>query len=316
MKSTLLFLSVLILSLFVVNTTNAMPKSEYTAKVSQTLQLVERAATGGDRQSTYLRRARLMLVQLEKAEVTVDGQSIHPDLRYIEERLAQSPPDVQRAKLYLQALVTELNGENTSSMSSVQQGALEKVLADPRFQPYKRNPLQEQINRFLAWLAKHLPKINSNPMGPTSTSPFSFARALVIAVSVALVAGAAWFLLRTSRNFSRQKRAAGRRTGLTTPQQMIEDAGRSAREGDYRQAVRLYFMAVLLTLNERGQIRYLPPLTNREHLREIQTDLQLRSSFAPLVNIFDDVWYGNVPVTREQYDAYAAQARKLTEDQR
>lgn len=89
---------------------------------------------------------------------------------------------------------------------------------------------------------------------------------------------------------------------------MLALAGSYARAGDYREAVRANFVAVLLYLHEHGKLRYERSLTNREHLARIGQDTQVAGSLEPLVRTFEDVWYGNREVTAEQYARYQERA--------
>lgn len=60
---------------------------------------------------------------------------------------------------------------------------------------------------------------------------------------------------------------------------------------DYRRAVRLRYLQILMTLEECGQIEWHVHKTNRSYAEEIQRR-ELRPAFDELTYIFEYVWYG------------------------
>ena len=84
-----------------------------------------------------------------------------------------------------------------------------------------------------------------------------------------------------------------------------------AANRDYRTAIRYLYLSSLLTLDERGLIRYDATLTNREHLRQIDDQPQLLTLLRPIVAAFEDVWYGYAPVDEALYQRYSQDIQKL-----
>lgn len=70
--------------------------------------------------------------------------------------------------------------------------------------------------------------------------------------------------------------------------------------GDYRLAVRYYYLQLLKNLNEKGLINYEFQKTNAEYLAEIRDD-----SFKPkvkrLMHLYDFIWYGSFSVTENDF---------------
>ncbi len=76
--------------------------------------------------------------------------------------------------------------------------------------------------------------------------------------------------------------------------------------GDYRGAIRWRFLNVLQILSEKNIINWKQDKTNRDYGREMRGH-KLNVIFNTLVNIFDNVWYGNLDLDRERFnqlDAY------------
>lgn len=72
------------------------------------------------------------------------------------------------------------------------------------------------------------------------------------------------------------------------------------REGRYRSAVRLHYLAVLQRLGEAGLIQWRPEKTNRDYLMELGV-AALRTPFADLTRIFDVAFYGHADLDGAAY---------------
>lgn len=86
-------------------------------------------------------------------------------------------------------------------------------------------------------------------------------------------------------------------------------AGVSASEGDYRSAIRYRCLAVLLALDEAGKLAFDRTATNREYL--FRASGTLHDELQPLLDRFDDVWYGGAPAAAPEWDEYTARAGRV-----
>jgi hypothetical protein len=86
-------------------------------------------------------------------------------------------------------------------------------------------------------------------------------------------------------------------------------AEESAQERDYRSAIRYRCLAVLLALDEAGMLTFDRTATNREYLFRapgtIHDDLQ------PLLDRFDQIWYGDSPTNAGEWADYIARAASM-----
>lgn len=80
----------------------------------------------------------------------------------------------------------------------------------------------------------------------------------------------------------------------------------SAGEGDFRAAIRYRCLGVLLALDEAGKLAFDRSATNREYL--FRAAGPLHDELQPLLDRFDDVWYGGVPVAANDWQDYSARA--------
>lgn len=156
------------------------------------------------------------------------------------------------------------------------------------------------------------PLANTQPVGFDLPIPSGLAEVILV-VGGAVLAGA--LLLYLARGLNVQA------TALPTPDHHEDDpttssgahdlAGLSEQAGDYRAAVRYLYLAALLTLDERGLIRYDRTLTNREHLAQIADRRELFDALRPVVNTFERVWYGFAVISEVEYREYREQVGRL-----
>ncbi|MEI7769472.1 MAG: DUF4129 domain-containing protein, partial [Chloroflexales bacterium] len=92
-------------------------------------------------------------------------------------------------------------------------------------------------------------------------------------------------------------------------------AGDLARAGDYRRATRMLYLSSLLWLDESGRLRYDRSLTNREYLERLGDSPNLRERLRPVVETFDQVWYGDIALDAAGFAAYAGQVAALRASQ-
>jgi hypothetical protein len=84
--------------------------------------------------------------------------------------------------------------------------------------------------------------------------------------------------------------------GSTEAKRRAEEA---AAAGDYRSAIRFRTLAVLLTLDESGQLVFDRAATDREYLFRAPGPLQ--ADLQPMLDRFSAVWYGEAPAGPEEW---------------
>lgn len=71
--------------------------------------------------------------------------------------------------------------------------------------------------------------------------------------------------------------------------------------GNYRLAVRLWYLQTLKTLAERGMIQYRFGRTNQDYVAQLSRHSQYRDFFR-LTRNFEYTWYGQFPLSAEAYE--------------
>lgn len=84
-----------------------------------------------------------------------------------------------------------------------------------------------------------------------------------------------------------------------------------AQAGNYREAVRLLYLAALLHLAESGLLRFEPSLTNQEVLARVPENAPWRAYLEPVIRVFDRVWYGVREPDAETFQRYQEAIQQL-----
>lgn len=80
-------------------------------------------------------------------------------------------------------------------------------------------------------------------------------------------------------------------------QKLIKEAEKNK---DYRLAIRYYFLYNLQKLDEMKIINYQPDKTNAEYKYEMGSD-ELRLRFGKISRFYEYIWYGDFPVSEEEF---------------
>lgn len=171
--------------------------------------------------------------------------------------------------------------------------------------------------RFWRWLRSWLPSLPTNDRRPEPVAPlFQWVGWALFGLGAALLI---WLLsywlqhLLGSFMDGVERRAAAETALPETAAAARTTAHRLAAAGSYREAVRHLYLAALLALHERNLLTYQPSDTNREVLATVQARPRLHQQLQPVVETFDNVWYGVHEPDRTAFDQYAAAVDKLEE---
>lgn len=76
---------------------------------------------------------------------------------------------------------------------------------------------------------------------------------------------------------------------------------RAIEQGNFALATRLYYLSILKELSLRNRIAWKKDKTNRDYLREMRSSPRYYDTFSDLTSIFERIWYGNVNLTRTDF---------------
>ncbi len=129
----------------------------------------------------------------------------------------------------------------------------------------------------------------------------------IVFIIVAVIALIIFVLFKTNINYgSRPKDILGEKIhGYTTPISLRERAEEALNKGDYREAVRLQYIALLLLLHEVKLLYLEDSMTNYEiYIKLKNNDFHSLDNMAYVMEVFNSVWYGNKKITSLDYEGF------------
>jgi hypothetical protein len=171
---------------------------------------------------------------------------------------------------------------------------------------YEADPLPPPslFDRFINWLDREIQRLLRalTPHGSASMPDVSptFIRTIVIILAVGAFAVLVAVLVQWLRNRPvRVQPLALDETEAALVEARDTDslralADQKAQSGDYRMALRLIYLALLVALDSGGVLRFDRSKTNWEYLRALRASGQgdVYDAMTPLTRDFDRIWYG------------------------
>lgn len=93
---------------------------------------------------------------------------------------------------------------------------------------------------------------------------------------------------------------------LSEDEELIKDKDlpklidKAIADGNYRLAVRYYYLLILRKLSEKELISWQQEKTNEDYIKEL-TSSKLHSNFKDITYLYDYVWYGNFLINKEKF---------------
>lgn len=92
-----------------------------------------------------------------------------------------------------------------------------------------------------------------------------------------------------------------------------EEIMRALEGGEYRLAVRLHYLQSLKILSDNNLIDWRIDKTNISYVKELQ-EQPLRDRFKYITSYFENHWYGNIPVAKEEFATIAEKFDSFNRD--
>lgn len=288
---------------------------------------LEQAVSDLRRSPSSAPEVRLTLRNIEPIVVD-DGPAITPDLTRILDDLRADPPDVEAALDRLEALLLTLDLAATEPVSNESAlAALDSVLARAEFDPPAPEDSRQSLReRFFRWLGEILAPIVEPvaewlaPLfggGGAAGSGVVILRAILAIIGIVAIVAVVVLVIRNVRGSMTSDVAhlATQRELKLTSAEARAEAERLFQAGNFREALRSLYLATLLRLDEAGRLRFDRSLTNQEVLSttRLHGDQMLLAQLSPLVDRFDNVWYGGAPCSADDYRAFSSLADRVWE---
>jgi hypothetical protein len=198
--------------------------------------------------------------------------------------------------------------------------AARRILERPEFAPPKKTWLDraldwvgDQIARVADWLARLFPNRGPSVRGGGQ----GIANALAWLMLGALLGVTIWFVARALlRRRGRAKRTKPRK--VTAQRVVVVDRSREPDEwrtmaaaraaaGEWREALRCRYRALVGDLARRGLLDEIPGRTTGEERAQLSaTSPPAAPTFSEATDLFDRVWYGDEPGGVGEHDRFAA----------
>jgi len=176
--------------------------------------------------------------------------------------------------------------------------------------------------KLLDWIGNLFPKSTPNVGAPPSIN-WGFIKVFfwgVVGTLLLLIAYMVWKAI-DGRRFSLGTRRKVRFEGsedsellMLPPDELRDRARQLAAEGNFREALRHLYIALLLTLDSSGVWHYDTRRTNWEHIAALRRDPTLRPIVAPLSDLtrrFDRVRYGNAACDNRDWTLFERDVVRL-----
>jgi hypothetical protein len=183
---------------------------------------------------------------------------------------------------------------------------LQRILARPEFHVQPANPnLAWQLRMLRAlvnWWEEHIAPYLA---GLHTAAPFAYwvLVGLTFLLAALLIYHITWTLRAA---FAARRPRPGPHSMApervaTDPTSLLQQADAAAGVGDFGQALRHLYLALIRQLDRRRIVRYDPSRTNRDYLRQSREVPDVFSDLLPLNDEVEGVWYGGRAATAEQY---------------
>lgn len=245
-----------------------------------------------------------------------DNATVPLDASLIVSQLRKSPYDLD---LLIQRFTDLQNARNITSSNTFgakDLNALQEILQGPEFEwDRPPSPIEELWNQFWARFQKWFNGLAGDDQinVPVPGEIFTVGASIILLLILLYVFRNLFsdFFLEAS---AKDEQLAG--DELLTAESALQKAKDISRGGDYRTAVRYLYISSLLTLDERGLMRFDRSKTNREYLRSVAAFPQLSAPLREVIDVFDRVWYGFQPLDEENFQHYAEKVDQLREQKK
>ena len=238
------------------------------------------------------------------------------DASFIVAQLSQRPYDLDQLIGMFTNLQSARRISATRSFNATEIATLESILQRPEFQWSRPpSPLEEWWNDLWARINEWF----NDLFGQDSVSIPIPGELVTIMASVLLGVVLLYIFRNLFSDFiSEASMDEEQMTGdeLLTAETALQKAKDISRAGDHRTAVRYLYLSALLTLDERGLLRFDRAKTNREYLRSVAAFPQLSAPLRDVIEVFDRVWYGFQTLDEDGFQHYIQKVDQLREQKR
>ena len=254
--------------------------------------------------------------------VSTGAQPVTVSTEWLESGLERAEHDPHSAAKSIDHLLVHLKAIREEAQSLAEDrgyadgsapAKLQKILARPEFRHVEAPTwLDREIARFVAWVRDLIGKLfmkfagNERILNSARWAPWIL---LIVAGGLLLT----WMTLRILKRNPRRalNLPVQQAVPLRSWQRMGQEAREAAARHDFREAIRLAYLAAIYRLEDLKFWKVDPTRTHREYLRLVKSDRTEHEPLAQLTRQFELAWYGAHPVNQTDFDAALVEMKRL-----
>ncbi len=278
--------------------------AEYMRAMSTALDLVQQAEQQSlSARADLLTRAAGLLepithVQTDATTIAVNNRDLVADLKSAAQNSTQSLTPMRNRLRALRDALAPL------AANEAERAQLRDIFNRPPFLVFD-NPFSAIWREVMRWWRE-----GTRGVGDALFSGRDWLALGGLAVMIGVIV---FFVRNLRRNIAAEESLPTQGEAVLTAREALTRAQSFVAAGDYRAAMRLLYLAALLSLDERGVLKYDPSWTNREHVHALAKHPALASALAPIVETFDRVWYGFANVTPDEFAEFRRRVQEMQE---
>lgn len=196
--------------------------------------------------------------------------------------------------------------------------AVKQVLKKPVYRHLDKNyvDITERIRNIITdWLNKWMEKIFNASQNMESYS-FGLSNGIVIIGTIILIILIIMLIMSMRKIIYKNKNVKkiyGEKINNTTTAEGLREKSREFKEGgDYREAVRLEFISLLVKMNEKNLLYIDEAMTNSEMIQVLKAKgFKQIGLFQKLTHLFNEVWFGHKNIHEKEYDLWERNMEEL-----
>ncbi len=296
--------------------------------------------------TNQLEQAKNVANQTKGAKVVWSGGSVHADDSLLDD-VGNAKRADRQLLLRIETTLAEIRDSGAVKSGAIDPKLLQKVAAEqelPELAPGGEVPtklkadvplleriansiadifkwLGEKLGKFLDWLIDLFPR--SDPSLPPAARSIRGIVNAVVAIIILVIILLAFSVLRrtksgavaveTSEPFGSKRDEDPLSRGATEWERY---AMQLAAAGRFREAIRAWYHAVLVTCYSAGVLHFRKGRTNWEYVSTLAPSLAWRPEMIQLTRSFEREWYGGDESSRDALDDCSARARAILESVR
>ena len=182
---------------------------------------------------------------------------------------------------------------------------IERILSQPEY----REPPRPIFQRVMDWIAERAADLIADILGGGSAVVIGWVISAVVGIVVAYLL--IRFVMALRSDPGRREAAMG--DPRRPPEDWAAEAERYEAAGEWRQALRCRYRALVAQLAARGLVDEIPGRTAGEYRIEVSENLPPAAQpFAAATFMFEEAWYGGGDVDEVRHAQFRASASEVT----